>query len=565
MTNDSSKTITPWLLGLCMLSTGGAGLVIQYLIATATSFILGSSIIIFSIVIGLMLGAMGVSGWIQEHISNKNLVMKFFFIEASLFILGSFSALILFWSYGHMADHFNLVLYSLTISVGLLIGLEIPIVIRMIEELGVPLKKNLKLVLGLDYVGAMLFMLAWVFILLPKVPIHQIGFIVSGVNFLIATLTLLFIYIANGKSMSFKQVATSLALTIPLCLTYVYGVSNSNNWEIYLEQKLYDDPIILKETTPYQHIVLTKNEKSYCGTDYRLYINGNTQFSSCDEAIYHENLIVPAMEMVGTGRDVLILGGGDGMALRDVLKYKPENVHLVDLDEKMVDLSKNNKYLSMLNERAFDSSSVVKKGSLASQDGGLFRDIFMQDASGKENHVASVKRMHIDAGVFVRSLKVGYDVIIIDLPDPSSVELSKLYTRGFFSSLRGHLSADGVMVIQSTSPFYAPEVYLEIGRTIEASGYETFGYHDNVPSFGDWGFWISCPTKGCINKVVDNIINMEEFSIETKHLTPELLRANMKFGKRNNVDFFESSNSDNINTNTNPTLFMRYEKAWKGY
>lgn len=552
-----NKNILPAMLGLCMFTTGGAGLVIQYLLATATTFVLGSSIVVFSLVIGTMLGAMGLSGWIQERISDQNLIIKFFIIETLLFVLGCFSVFIIYWSYGFAPDHFNFFLYSMVISIGVLIGLEIPIVVRILDQMDVAIARNMKLVFGLDYAGAMVFMLFWVFVLLPNpmFTLYNIGFIVSGINYSIAVLTIsIFLIASSSKALSYIKVFAVIALLFPI---YIYGISNSENWDLTLEQKLYDDPVVFSHTTRYQHLVLTKRKTKSCGVDYRLYINGNTQFSSCDEYIYHENLVVPVMEIT-KANSVLIIGGGDGLALRDVLKYNPSKVDIVDLDKDMVDFARSDAYLSSLNSGAFNNAVVTDISLSTSPKDGVFNPVVID---GEE--VAYVRRFHFDASVFIRSIGNRYDAIIIDLPDPSSVELSRLYTRGFYRALSTRLSADGVMVMQSTSPLHAPEVFLEIGRTLESAGFNTLPYQDNIPSFGNWGFWMGC-VSGC-QDLYTRLSGVKDFSIKTKYLTPQKMLSNLSFGKRNGLDFLQSAELETLNTDTNPTLFLRYEGSWEDY
>lgn len=568
-TVPSSNAFGAILLGACMFTTGGAGLVIEYVIATTTSFILGSSIVVFSLVIGVMLGAMGFSGWIQERIGDKYLLEKFFAIEVLLALAGGFAPIGLFYAYGAVEEHFNLVLYSWTVFIGLLIGLEIPIVMRIIAQLGIGLRVNLKYVFGADYLGAMVFMLLWVFWLLPSFPITEVSFMVSGVNFLVALVTVAYFGFHGG----FHYLKAVVVIAILAAGVTTYGYLNNRTWSVSLEQRLYDDPIVYQATTQYQHLVLTESKQARCGKELRLYINGNTQFGSCDEMIYHENLVHPAMHLAASLNKVVILGGGDGLALRDVLSYNLQEVTLVDLDPEMVEFAKANEYLRALNHDAFADARVItpETAGAVTQDGGLFTEVLIEtgeldSATGlpEVERVADIRRMHIDAGKFLESFPGQYDVVIVDLPDPNSVELSRLYTRGFYQQLGRRLAPGGVTVVQSTSPMHAPEVYLEIGRTMEAAGFEVIAYHDNVPSFGDWGYWLGCKGAGCAAKLRAKAASWESFTVPTRYLTPARFLANTSFGLVDGVPFLQSAKLDVVNTMTNPTMFIRYEAAWKG-
>jgi spermidine synthase len=409
------------LLALCMFTTGGAGLVVEYVIATTTSFILGSSIVVFSLVIGVMLGAMGFSGWIQEKIGDNHLLEKFVAIEVLLAIAGGFAPIGLYYAYGAMPEHFNLVLYSWTILIGMLIGLEIPIVMRIIDTLGIELKANLKHVFGADYLGAMAFMLLWVFWLLPNFPITEISFMVSGLNFLVAIIAVVYFGV-RGDFTNFSFVVGAMMCAVVLL---GYGYMQNREWGTLLEQRFYEDPIVAKRTTQYQHLVLTKSVSARCGTEYRLYINGNTQFASCDEAVYHENLVHPAMQVAKKNERVLILGGGDGLALREVLLYKPKEVTLVDLDPEMVEFARTDPNLRKLNRESLADARVSTLAPAGVEnDNGLFIPIFEDTGEDDEvtkqpkvEKITEVRRMHIDAGKFLENFTGVYDVIIIDLPD----------------------------------------------------------------------------------------------------------------------------------------------------
>jgi spermidine synthase len=573
LSNDISKEnrYGALLLALCMFCTGGTGLVIEYVVATTTTFILGSSIIVWSLVIGIMLGAMGFSGWLQERIGDKYLLEKFFAIEVALAIIGGYAPIGLYYAYGSFTEHFNLILYSWVVLIGLFVGLEIPIVMRIVEQRGIVLRSNLKYVFGADYLGAMVFMFVWVFWLLPNFPITEISFLVSGLNFLVAIGTVIYF----GRMGDFKRpVVIYVIAGIALAIT-AYGYINNRSWSIHLEQRLYDDPIVYQTTTPYQHLVVTRapNTCEDGSAEIRLYINGSTQFGSCDEHIYHDNLVHPAMSLATRSDHVLILGGGDGLALRDVLKYKPQSITLVDLDPDMVRIARDNQYLSVLNKGSLNNARVLTPPTRGvSQEEGLFNEVRMgtdvhDPVTGREEteRVADVRRIHVDAGKFLETASSRYDVIIIDLPDPSSVELSKLYSSSFYRQVRERLREGGMVVVQSTSPIHAREVFLEIGRTMTVAGLQAVPFHDNVPSFGEWGWWIACSGEGCATRMRSNIASLTRFGVTPTYLTPERFRANLTFGSVNGVPFEQSAQSNRINSMTDPTLFMRYEGAWKSY
>ncbi|MDR7077933.1 putative membrane-bound spermidine synthase [Neobacillus niacini] len=194
--------------------------------------------------------------------------------------------------------------------------------------------------------------------------------------------------------------------------------------------------------------------------DVRLYLDKQLQFSSLDEKIYHEALVHPALSMVPKRERILIAGGGDGFAIREVLKYQDvKHIDLVDLDPLMIHIARNIPKVASLNKRALHDKRV------------------------------SVHQKDIQ--VFQKEQNEPYDVIIVDLPDPGDELLSRLYTVEFFSQLSNLLTEDGILVCQSHSPGYAPFVYWSIGLSLKGTGMHIRSYHTDVPSFGDWGFHLA--------------------------------------------------------------------------
>ncbi len=219
------------------------------------------------------------------------------------------------------------------------------------------------------------------------------------------------------------------------------------------ESQVYADPVIHAQTTPYQRIVLTASRH-----DLRLFLNGNLQFSSRDEYRYHEALVHPAMAAVAHPRRVLIFGGGDGLAAREVLRWpEVESITQVELDPAMV--------------RLFSAAP------LAALNGGVLR---LAQAARDQRRRLRVAEAAGGAAT--------YDVVIVDFPDPSNYSIGKLYSLTFFRLLRRALAPGGAAVVQSTSPFVARQTYWCVVATLEAAGLATVPYHLYVPSFGEWGF-----------------------------------------------------------------------------
>ena len=538
-----------------MFSTGASGLVNEYVLATITTYILGNSIEQFSLVIACMMLMMGVSGFVQSKMSDNNLLQKFIAVEVLMALLGGYAPLAIYASFGYLEDHFQFVHYFFVLSVGFLIGFEIPLVMRIIEQHKIKLKTNLTIVYAMDYVGAFVGAIIWVKFLLKNFPLTEISFIVAGFNFIVATVTIIYFLRQKIISKPLLQICVLLVTAIFL----IIGYSSNRDINNLLEQRFYDDPIVYKNTTKYQHLVITHNSTT---EDTRLYINGNTQFSSTDEARYHDLLVHPLMAAAPSIKNVLILGGGDGLALREVNKYKNiESVTLVDLDPEMVKMASTNPILTSLNKNAFQNSRVITD-EIPSSSVGTKKGIYLSEGNTeKENSewVASVEIFNIDADQFFRK-KPGklWNAVIIDLPDPSSIELSKLYSRQFYKTLKRHISHDAYISIQSTSPYHAKESFLAIGSTLESAGFKTLPYRQNIPSFGDWGYYLAWTNNEKPEDLKKKLSGIIEFPIESEFITPEILAASFAFGKGELV-----SQAPCINTLMEPCLLTRYvDQSW---
>lgn len=544
--------LLPVLLAFCMFSTGASGLVNEYVLATITTYILGNSIEQFSIVIASMMLMMGVSGFVQSRMSDNNLIYKFIGVEVMMAVLGGFAPLAIYGAFSYFEYNFAAVHYFFVLSVGFLIGFEIPVVMRIINQQNISLRTNLAIIYAMDYIGAFVGAIIWVKVLLKLYPLTEISFIVAGFNFAIALITVMY-FIFTGIINHRVTTAIIMLMTVVVLLT---GYLNNRDISALFEQRFYDDPIILKTTTKYQHIVLTENKQQ---GDIRLYINGNTQFSSLDEKRYHDLLVHPVMSIANMPEHALVLGGGDGLALRELLKYKNlKSITLVDLDPDMIKLASENPHLRKLNKDAFHDArlhvnppgnvkNVNVKGVYLESEDSLTQKI-------QSEWVATVDVYTIDADQFIRAKNdQHWDVVIIDFPDPSSVELSKLYSKQFYRSLRRHLSSNAFISIQSTSPYHSKESFLTIGNTLKSAGFNVLPYRQNIPSFGDWGFHLAWTSGESEKEVKDNLNAVEAFTVNTDYVTPELMLASFAFGKGE-----LSSKTHCVNTVMFPCLLTNY-------
>ncbi len=428
-----------FIAGLCSI-------IYELLIATTVSYFLGDSVKYFSLTIGIYMAAMGLGSYVSKYI-DKDLLSTFILAELALGVLGGLSIPALYFSYA--ATEFFIPTYIFfTISIGFLIGLEIPFLTRLMETYNT-LKVNIANILSFDYLGALIATTSVPFILLPFFGIYQSSLLFGLVNMSIA-IALLWMFSEDIKSRNKRLKSLTILSSIILILMMFFSGSMLKHWD----QILYEDRIVHSEQSQYQRIILTKDRD-----DIRLYLDGNLQFSSIDEYRYHEALVVVPMALKKQAATrVLLLGAGDGLAVRELLKYPDiEEIVLVDLDQKIIDLANTNPYLTNINQKSLANDKV---------------EIIIADAF-----------------TYLANNAQDFDLIICDLPDPNNNALARLYSKQFYKLIRKNLTPNGIFITQATSPYFAREAFWSIAKTIEASGFShQYPYHASIPSFGDWGF-----------------------------------------------------------------------------
>lgn len=446
---------TPPLLLFSVLVVATCGLVYELITATMASYLLGDSVTQFSLVIGVYLSAMGLGSYLSRFVVRR-LANRFVHIQLLIAIVGGFSAPVLFLGFSALSS-IRPLLFSILVTVGTLVGLEIPLLMRLM-----PGKQELKdlvaRVLAFDYIGALLASIAFPLLFLPWLGLVRTSLLFGTINGVVA--------LWSARAFHHQLVRPRLVTAQALIVLLATGVSLGfgDRIETFGERSLYDAPVIYSQKTRYQRLTITR-----WTNDIRLYIDGNLQFSSADEHRYHESLVHPAFaarEQLGhsPARRVLVLGGGDGLAIREVLRYPAvDSVDLVDLDPEMTRLFRETPALAELN----DDSLADPRVSVHNADAMRWLE----------------QRRNGEAGPLEP-----WDVIVIDLPDPNNLSLGKLYTKGFYRLVRSVLAPDGVAVVQSTSPYLSPRAFWCVIATLEAADLHPLPYHAHVPSFGDWGF-----------------------------------------------------------------------------
>ncbi|SKB48336.1 spermidine synthase [Lachnospiraceae bacterium] len=490
------------VLMLTTLIISGCSMCYELIISAVSSYLLGNSTMQYSTTIGFYMCALGLGSYISRYFGKK-LFNIFITIEIGIGIVGGLSSLILFMANIYI-EAYAVVMYLITIMIGTLAGAEIPVLTRIIEADEQNLKMTLSSIFSFDYLGGLIGSVAFPLLLLPKLGYFATSFLCGLLNIICAAI-ILFRFSDRIEHEKIYKVITG-----GLIILMISGMVFADNISGAIEGGLYRDRIILIEQTPYQKIVMTRHKD-----DTRLYIDGNCQFSTADEYRYHEALVHVPMSRVQNRENVLILGGGDGMAVREVLKYQDvKSIDLVDLDQEMIRICSTDEKITSINQKSLLNEKL-------------------------HAHVE-------DAYEYLENNKQLYDLIIVDLPDPNSESLNKLYSNVFYRLCKSALAEKGVMVVQSTSPYYAKDAFWCINKTIASEGLKVKPYHLEVPAFGDWGFNMASRQE------LDGDYSVD---VETKYLTDENMASLFTFGKD------EISEKVAINQLTKPVLMQYYNTA----
>jgi len=506
------------ILKLALFATGLSGIVAEYILATLASYFLGDSVFQWTMIVSVMMFSMGLGSRFSKYF-NKKLLQKFIFIEFLLSVLVSLASVFTYTAASYTI-YTGFIIYTLGIIIGVLIGMEIPLVVRLNQEFE-SLRINVAAVIEKDYYGSLAGGLFFAFVGLPYLGLTYTPFVLGGINFLVALLLLKMLY--RELPLAQKKLLFSASTFVGILI--LAGFFLAEPIVLFGEQKRYQDKIIYSRQSRYQRIVITQWNENYW-----LYINGNQQLSTIDEAMYHEPLVHPAAHLSGYVSNVLILGGGDGCAVRELLKYpKIKTITLIDLDPVMTNLGQTHPVLTALNQDALNDPKV----SIRNKDAYLF----LEETAGF------------------------YDLIIVDLPDPKTVELSRMYSLEFYSLCRKHLRYGGVVVTQAGSPYFATKAFRCIEKTMRQAGMNTLMLHNQIVTLGEWGWVLAVKDRPDID--LKQKIRKYTPAINTRWLNHDAMLLMSSFGK----DIFSTPNdSIEVNTIHKPVLFRYYTRGnWDLY
>ncbi|MCC7382181.1 MAG: polyamine aminopropyltransferase [Deltaproteobacteria bacterium] len=492
------------------------GLIYELIAGAVASYVLGDSVTQFSIVIGVYLSAMGLGAWLSRFL-ERALLERFIELEAILALVGGASSTLLFLSFSRLS-FFRVVLYALVGLIGTLVGLEIPILMRILKD-RYELKELVSRVLTFDYLGALVASVAFPLFIVPELGLIRGALAVGTLNALVAA----WLAFAFGGALLHPGRALRLRLfSVGSVLVLLLGLVFADRFTGLAEEDLYAEPIVFAKSSPYQRVVITRGRASF-----QLYLDGNLQFSSADEHRYHEALVHPVMAVAsssaGTSRPVrrvLILGGGDGLALREVWKHPGvQAVTMVDLDPLMTELARTHALLAAANRDAMADPRLTV--------------------------------VNEDAMIWLGDPRRGgerFDAVIIDFPDPNNFSLGKLYTTHFYRLVARVLAPEGALVVQATSPLLARQSFWCVVETIEAAGFVARPYHANVPAFGEWGYVLAAARAFAVPGELPEA--------ELSYLTPEVMAGLFVFPPD------MARVPAEVNRLYNQILVQYYEREW---
>lgn len=493
-----------------VFATAFCGLIYQLLIGTISSYFQGDSVKQFSITIGFFMSGMGLGSYLSRLV-KKDLLLVYVNIEILLGFVGGLSVPLLYLAFAYTSI-FSLVMILFNLLIGLFIGFEIPLLTRELAH-SQKLRLNLSNVLSLDYLGALIATLCFPFILLPILGTYKTSLVFGIINLFLGLIT----YFLFRNKVNLKKDKVLYLFTFFFTSVLILALYYSSNLIQFWNNKVYADPVIYSHRSDYQDIVLTSKKNRV-----NLYLNGNLQFSSADEYRYHEPLVLVPAEACPVKTKILVLGGGDGLVVRELLKYDEiKFITLVDLDPAVTELAKTNRFLKKFNQNSLNNSKVA----IVNQDAFLY----LKDSQEK------------------------YDFIIADLPDPNNLSLAKLYSLQFYRFIMKNLTKDGLFVTQATNAIRAKKAFWSILKTVKAAGFgKVYPFSTYIPSFGQWGFVVA-------SKIRNIDFSNVKLSVPTKFLTNDIITGLFIFSK----DALYDLSKLRISTLDDPIISSYYLSDWE--
>ncbi len=461
------------------------GLVYELVLLTLSVTLAGGGVTETSLIVAGFVAALGAGALLAKPLLG-HAATAFVAVEILLGVAGGLSAAALYVAFSFQGMS-SAVLIVATAVLGVLVGAEVPLLMTLLQRgrtvggsAGDGATGAGRLLADLnaaDYAGAVVGGLVWPFLLLPLAGQIRGAALTGMVNLVAAAVVAAFLL---RSWMSRRARAAAAAALLAAAAVLGALLVQARDIEVSAQQRLYRDPVVAAQRSAYQQIVLTER-----GDDLRLFLDGDLQFSSRDEHRYTESLVHPVL-----ARDpqrVLVLGGGDGLAARELLRHPSvREVVQVELDPAVVELARTR--LAALNAGALDDPRVR---------------LVLADAFGwlRESPPAA------------------FDAVVVDLPDPDTPVLGRLYSTEFYGLVARVLAPGGQVVVQAGSPYSTPTAFWRTVRTVDSAGLAGRPYHVHVPSFGDWGFVLAAPGP------VPPELRLSPAAPPLRFLDPEVLAA----------------------------------------
>ena len=497
-----------------VFACAACGLVYELALITLGQYLVGGTVYTTSLVLGVFVCAMGLGSFASKPLLPRAAV-GFAAVELALALTGGLSVLALYAAYSWL-DLYTPALIATSVVVGGLIGAEIPLLMSLLQRIRQQDAGEATADLfAVDYVGALAGGLAFPFVLLPVFGQVRGAVVVAGVNLVAAVV----IVVLVRDALAPRARRAVAAAVVAVAVTLGFAGASAGSFLVTARQALYDDPVVVAVRSDYQEIVVTQARGR---DDVRLFLDGDLQFASDDEHRYHEALVHPAL--VPGARSVLVLGGGDGLAVREVLRHDSvQRVVEVELDPEVLRLARTDRRLAAVNGGALDDPRV---------------EVVVADAMS-----------------WLRTATARFDAVVVDLPDPDQPATAKLYSQEFYGLAARALNPGGRLVVQAGSPYFAPEAFWCIEATVEEAGLRATGYHVDVPSFGDWGFVLAARGAAPVPSVDPAVAGRLRF------LDGDVLAAATVFPRDRARDRYRVEPS----TLDRPRILEYEARGWQGY
>ncbi|MFD5418920.1 polyamine aminopropyltransferase [Streptomyces sp. NPDC127069] len=416
------------------------GLVYELELLALGSYLIGDSVTQASVVLSVMVFAMGVGSLLAKRLRTRP-AFGFAAIEAGLALLGGFSAMALYASFAWLGES-RPALVAFSFAIGVLIGAEIPLLMVLIQRIRrQDAGGAVADLFAADYVGALVGGLAFPFLLLPVLGQLTGAMLTGTVNAVVGGGLVLWLFRRDLSRRCRWLLLTVNAVVLAglACATLL-----ADDFERVARTAVYGGEVRVAVQTGVQELVLT-GPSTGSPRSLDLYLDGRLRVSGYDEYRYHEALVHPAM--TGPHARVLVLGGGDGLAAREVLRYPDVvSVTVVELDPGVVELARTDPMLSALNGRAYEDPRL---------------GVVSEDAFGWLRGPAARAR---------------FDVIVSDLPDPGITPSTKLYSQEFYGLAARALNPGGRIAVHAGPLGTRPRTYWTVESTLRAAGLRTTPY-----------------------------------------------------------------------------------------